>query len=155
MPRAGTPLRGKGSLGKGIAFSFPLSVFCRKLADEYEWQSIPARHHGERPLPVEEYRAVETLLKGVEAPLLDDGRIFSIKMVIREMRSGFVGGLDRTPKERLLKPFSLPILAAPTRGSRHRVNGNRMNRLSRQLFFTGCPRLAAGADHAECDLCRL
>jgi hypothetical protein len=28
-----------------------LSVFYRKMADEYEWQSIPAGHHGERPLP--------------------------------------------------------------------------------------------------------
>jgi hypothetical protein len=30
-----------------------LSVFCRKLADEYKWEIIPARYHGKAPLPVE------------------------------------------------------------------------------------------------------
>ena len=33
---------------------FQLSVFCRKLADEYQWHSIPARYHSEPPLPVED-----------------------------------------------------------------------------------------------------
>jgi hypothetical protein len=31
-----------------------LSAFCRKLADDYKWEIIPARYHGNLPLPVED-----------------------------------------------------------------------------------------------------
>src|ERR1700752_1155190 len=46
-----------------------------------------------------------------------------IRMDIRELRSGSVGGLNRTPREPLLIRFFLPMPACRTCGLRHRANG--------------------------------
>jgi hypothetical protein len=56
-----------------------LSVFCRKLADEYEWQSIPARYHSEPPLPVEDlYGRVAIEFVGANwAPAITLGFLYS------------------------------------------------------------------------------
>jgi hypothetical protein len=51
----------------------------------------------------------------------------STRMGMCGLTSGFDGGLNRTPNEPLRKPFSLPILACRTLGSRHRASGNRMS----------------------------
>jgi len=39
---------------EGNDLPFQLSVFCRKLADEYTWKKLPERYHGTLPLPVED-----------------------------------------------------------------------------------------------------
>ena len=56
-----------------------LSVFCRKLADEYQWKSIPARYHGEPPLPVEDqYGRVAIEFVGAHwAPAITLGFLYS------------------------------------------------------------------------------
>lgn len=58
---------------------FQLSVFCRKLADEYTWDIIPARYHGNLPLSVEDrYGRVAIEFLGANwAPTITLGFLYS------------------------------------------------------------------------------
>jgi hypothetical protein len=56
-----------------------LSIFCRKLADEYEWNSVPERYLGPKPLPVEDrFGRIAIELVGAKwAPAITLGFLYS------------------------------------------------------------------------------
>jgi hypothetical protein len=58
---------------------FQLSMFCRKLADEYDWSKIPERYHGDKQLPVEDrYGRVAIEFSGAKwAPNITLGFLYS------------------------------------------------------------------------------
>jgi hypothetical protein len=64
---------------EGNDLPFQLSVFCRKLADEYTWKNIPGRYYGTPPLPVEDrYGRVAIEFLGAKwAPTITLGFLYS------------------------------------------------------------------------------
>jgi hypothetical protein len=96
-----------------------------------------------------EYRAIETLLKGVEATL-PPKLSFEDKDGHKRTQIRFVGGLNRTPNEQLSTPFFRPILLCRTRGLRYRVTGSLMIRLSRPSFSVIIGYRKNGRRHVSC-----
>ena len=124
-----------------------LSVFCRKLADEYEWQSIPARYHGEPPLPVDDqYGRVAIEFVGANwAPAITLGFLYSnydhrVPLIEPNNSIDLFLRLEASPKlnpnlEPLLKVFAQKLPKLREISGQALIKGNPENRNSRTLII--------------------
>lgn len=124
-----------------------LSVFCRKLADDYEWQSIPARYHSEPPLPVEDqYGRVAIEFVGANwAPAITMGFLYSnndhrVPLTDPKNSIDLFLRIEATPKsnpnpESLLKVLAQKLPKLREMSGQALIKGNPENRNSHTLII--------------------